>query len=378
MTDLLQTTEIPITALADSLAAAGSSSPIALVPYLGTLTPRKLDAPEVETGALLFGAAVHDLGWLRRIAVRGEDRFRWLSGMVTNAVETMPDYTDFGSGAYSLVLNAQGRIQADCYVWRDGDNLEIHVAADQFDALMSHLDRFIIMDDVELVPLEGFSALGISGPGATAILRTLGLPVPPQELSSVHGSVSGIPLRIDSSYGTLVPHLALWTEAEYTPALWQALTATGAIAVGADALETLRIVEGIPAYGIDIQSRDLVQETAQMRAVSFTKGCYLGQEIVERIRSRGQVHRHLRSLELTLDEPASLPPQGTELFPENAPPDAKPAATLTSVASLRLDGSSRIFAIGMIRAEAEVGNHPLRFPGGTARILTAPPKLNHN
>src|SRR6202011_756955 len=89
----------------------------------------------------------------------------------------------------------------------------------------------------------------------------------------------------------VISHYVLWTETGHIPALWQALAAAGAKPAGAAALETLRIVEGIPAYEVDIQSRDLAQETAQTRALNFTKGCYLGQEIVERIRSRGAVHR---------------------------------------------------------------------------------------
>ena len=96
-------------------------------------------------------AAVHDLGWLKRVAVRGEDRLRWLSGMVTNTV------TDLGedAGAWNLVLNAQGRIQGDLTVWRERDGVELQIAADQYDKLLGHLERFIIMDDVELVPLNG-------------------------------------------------------------------------------------------------------------------------------------------------------------------------------------------------------------------------------
>jgi folate-binding Fe-S cluster repair protein YgfZ len=137
-----------------------------------------LDAPEVETAALAFGAAIHDLGWMRRVAVRGSDRFRWLSGMVTNTVNDLFPNT----GAWNLVLNAQGRIQGDLTVWRGGEEaspqrrspsspapmsgdpmlgtpfageseLELEIAADQFEKLLAHLNKFIIMDDVELVPL---------------------------------------------------------------------------------------------------------------------------------------------------------------------------------------------------------------------------------
>ena len=107
-TDLGQT--IQATALAVMLESAHTRHELAV--YRGALTPRELDAPEEEIAALVSGAAIHDLGWLRRAAVRGEDRFRWLSGMVTNTVNDLfPN-----SGAWNLVLNAQGRIQGDLTV----------------------------------------------------------------------------------------------------------------------------------------------------------------------------------------------------------------------------------------------------------------------
>ena len=95
---------IQATPLAGLLASA--AMPHELTDYRGVLTPRALDAPEREIAALANGAAAHDLGWLRRVAVRGEDRFRWLSGMVTNGVNELENNT----GAWNLVLTAQGRI----------------------------------------------------------------------------------------------------------------------------------------------------------------------------------------------------------------------------------------------------------------------------
>ncbi len=376
MTEATLTTATLATALAEYLAAAGSAAP-ELAAYLGALTPRQLDAPETETGALLSHAAVHDLGWLRRIAARGEDRFRWLSGMVTNEVETLPE----GRGAYNLVLNAQGRIQGDLFIWRSGDELELEITAEQSEALLAHIDRFIIMDDVELAPLAGQSAIGLTGPKAGSVLEKLGLPAPAGQLSSTTGTLNGISIKIEQGYSPIVPHYALWVDRQQIPALWQALLAAGATAVGAASLESLRIAEGIPAYGIDIQSRDLAQETGQDRALSFTKGCYLGQEIVERIRSRGQVHRHLRAVELTPNpdtaERQELPAPGTELRIADNAADAKPAGTLTSVAALQRNGARRIFAIAMIRAQAEIGYPALIYSGGEARILLTPPKLTN-
>jgi folate-binding protein YgfZ len=139
--------------------------------------------------------------------------------------------------------------------------------------------------------------------------------------------------------------------------------------VGAASLEAFRIAEGIPAYGVDMAERDLPQETSQMRALHFTKGCYLGQEIVERIRSRGSVHRHLRPLELT----GPLPEAGTELTLA----DGTPAGQITSAAALPLAAGERIFALGMMRGEAELRKQDFSYTAGAetgvARILAATP-----
>ena len=110
---------------------------------------------------------------------------------------------------------------------------------------------------------------------------------------------NGWDLRILRGYGVLAPHYEFWLPSAGLAKLWSCLRTGGATPVGCASLEAFRIAEGIPAYGIDMVERDLPQETAQMRALHFSKGCYLGQEIVERIRSRGNVHRHLRPLELT-------------------------------------------------------------------------------
>jgi len=378
------------TPLAALLASAATGPELAawpeLVAYRGALTPLKLDAPERETAALIYGVAVHDLGWLRRVAVRGEDRFRWLSGMVTNTVNDL----EVNTGAWNLVLNAQGRIQGDLNVWREGERLppqrqgpisgdpglDLEIAADQHDRLLAHFDRFIIMDDVELVPLSlnhetGETALGLTGPQAADLLARLGLPELKEPLTSARAAWNGLEVLVVRAYGMLALHYELWVQADKIPALWKALTEAGANPVGAASLEAFRIAEGIPAYGIDIAERDLPQETSQMRALSFSKGCYLGQEIVERIRSRGSVHRHLRTLELF----GPVPPAGAELTLESG----AVAGQITSAAELPLEKGHRLFALGMIRGEAELRNQPLTYTAGetagTANILTAPPQL---
>jgi folate-binding protein YgfZ len=310
---------------------------------------------------------VHDLGWMRRVAVRGEDRFRWLSGMVTNTVNDLGT----NAGAWNLVLNAQGRIQGDLHVWREGDHLELTIAADQYDRLLAHLERFIIMDDVELVPLSEESALGLAGPLAAGVLTRLGLPASVEPMTCARAAWHDVEVRVVRGYSVLAPNYELWVHGSKISALWRALTEAGATPVGAATLEAFRIAEGIPVYGIDIAERDLPQETSQIRALNFNKGCYLGQEIVERIRSRGSVHRHLRPLELF----GPLPAAGAELTLEGG----AIAGEITSAAELLLPSVHRIFALGMIRGEAELHNQPLTYTSGTAsgtaHILAAPPVL---
>jgi folate-binding protein YgfZ len=395
-TDLVATTPVtPLAALLESTA-----TPPRLIGYRGALTPLELDAPARETAALAFGAAVHDLGWLRRVAVRGEDRFRWLSGMVTNTVNELAPNT----GAWNLVLNAQGRIQGDLTVWRESGELpsrqrgpvaadpglELEIAADQFDKLLNHLNRFIVMDDVELAALDeeatGQTAIGLTGPLADDVLGRLSLPTLSQPLTAVRVEWNGLDLRIERGYGVLATHYALWFQSSGIAKFWKYLRAAGAVPVGCASLEAFRIAEGIPAYGIDMAERDLPQETSQMRALNFTKGCYLGQEIVERIRSRGSVHRRLRALELTGPVPAA----GAAL----TLPDGAAAGEIASAAELVLESGNRVFALGMIRGEAELfsqrqglaagdpeeRNQPLNYISGaatgTARILAAPPTLD--
>ncbi len=395
------------TALAAMLEAA--LTPHELRAYRGALTPGRLDAREAETEALVHGAALHDLGWMRRVGVRGADRFPWLSGMVTNTVNDLFPNT----GAWNFVLNAQGHIQGDLTVWREGEEvspqrrspvdrvakpahggqerllgkpfagesaLELEITADQFDKLLAHLNHFIIMDDVELVPLGeeqggergSETAVGLTGPLAAEVLERVGLPVIGSPMAGTSVEWNGWDVRVLRVHGVLAHHYEFWLPSAGLARLWSCLRTGGATPVGCASLEALRIAEGIPAYGIDISERDLPQETAQMRALHFSKGCYLGQEIVERIRSRGSVHRHLRPLELAGPAPSS----GTVLTLE----DGAVAGEITSAAELALAEGPRVFALGIVRAEAETQSQDLRYVSGTAegtaRILEAPPSLN--
>ena len=344
-------TATPLTAWLES----GDSHPQTAT-YRGAITPAQLDAPEAETAALACGAAVHDLGWLRRVEVRGEDRFRWLSGMVTNTVNDLgPSH-----GNYSLVLNAQGRIQGDMTVWRNqasDDKLELEIASDQLDPLLAHFERFIIMDDVELVPRERETALGLTGPRSGEVLARLGLPALPEARMHTRADFNGLSLRIRRGHGTLSQHYLLWTTTGTVGKLWKFLITGGATPIGTDSLEKFRITEGIPAYGIDIAERDLPQETSQVdRALHFSKGCYLGQEVVERIAARGHVNRGLAGIMCAADD---LPAPGARLLA-----DGHEVGYVTS--AVRSEALSRGIGLAMIQRKHSTAGEQLTVDTGAA------------
>lgn len=336
----------------------------ALEMHLGGLTPHAFSSPERELARMMHAAAIYDLGYLTRIRITGDDHIRWLNGMVTNTVQGL----SAGFGNYTFVLNAQGRIQGDGYVFRSSDHLLFETDRLQAPRLLAHLNHFIIMDDVELHELDATNtALGLAGPQVPAILSSLGVEIP-EQLAFKPANLKGIPLTIVRPYEVAVPRVALWLAAEAVAPVWNLLTESGAIPAGFAARESLRIFEGTPQYGVDISDRYLPQETYQTRALNFNKGCYLGQEIVERIRSRATVHRTLRQFELHGELPAAV----SELSAEGYD---KPVGEITSEAHYALPGFTGKLALGFIRIEALERKAIISYPGGKAVPLDAPPAL---
>jgi aminomethyltransferase len=131
--------------------------------------------------------------------------------------------------------------------------------------------------------------------------------------------------------------------------------------VGTQALEWWRIVHGIPQYGQDIRDRDLPQETEQMQALHFTKGCYIGQEIVERIRSRGQVHRKFTGFEFE-DRPVL----------GKAEAEGRVLAEVTSIATVPTSSGERNIGLGYVRREALASGSQVDLGGHKARVVDLP------
>lgn len=342
--------------------------------------------------ALLTTAAfapIENLGWLR---ITGEDRVRWLNGMTTNNIAALTP----GQGCYTFFLNAQGRILADATAWVLEDSILLETANPT--VLTTLLDRFIIMDDVELTPVDDLTGILIAGPQALSIVAALGTPnhqaapctsepqVPAtQSLHLKQTTYAGAPVSLIQAHSPLVPQYEIWSDPSTIAAILDELRGTQHPPSSPADLEQLRILSGTPLYGTDIRNteakKDLPQETAQTRALHFSKGCYLGQEIVERIHSRGAVHRTFTGFFLTPDFATGLPDldgmivnagapappvPGTPLFASDAP--EKTIGELTSVAQTPFG----LVALGYIRRDALDQNKSIQYPGGTATPSALP------
>jgi folate-binding protein YgfZ len=278
--------------------------------------------------------------------------------MVTNNVRDLAP----GHGVYAFMLNAQGRIQADLYAFQRGDSLLVDTEHAQRDKILQLFDHFIIADDVEIADAsDKLTALGLTGPEARAVLERAGIAVPAlAHLQFADVTWQQKTIRLLRSGEEARESWQVWVAPEHVCELQDALRNAGARPTGTAALNLFRISRGIPQFGVDIRERDLPQETGQTRALNFTKGCYLGQEIVERIRSRGAVHRQFTAFAVE----GALPEPGAKILPGE---EEKEVGEITSSAILPLADGDRPVALGYLRREA--AGKDLR--AGTAKLQPA-------
>jgi len=312
-----------------------------------------------EFEALLSSCGVYDLSVRTRIALTGGDRVRWLNGMVTNNVRDLP----VGHGLYAFLLNPQGHILGDMYAYNRGDSLMIDTDQSQLERLLATFDHYIIMDDVEVTNLsDKLTAIGIAGPKVRDVLSSAGFEILQLEpLQFADMTWQNVAVTVVRGDNTSVESYELWLSPDQTTLFHNALGNAGATPVGPTVLELLRIAAGVPRYGKDIRERDLPQETEQQRALHFSKGCYIGQEIVERIRSRGNVHRKFTGFEAH----GPLPAVGAKIQA-----DGKDVGEITSAASLPLAAGDRAVALGYIRREIATPGKQVQ--AGTTQLLIAP------
>jgi aminomethyltransferase len=344
------------TVLAEYVAKSGA----VLGTYSGADTASRFSNPNAEFTALTQSVGVYDLGWRAKIKVTGEDRVRWMNGMVTNNVRDLAP----NQGNYNFILSPQGRIQGDMYVYNRGDHLLVDTEVSQRESLMKLFDHFIIMDDVELHDISAdLTSIGVQGPRAPEILKSIDIkPACADPLIVCDVEWQGSTIQVTRMASDDFLTYELWMPPALAPKLWDAFISAGATPVGYEALEKFRIFAGVPKYGTDIREKDLPQETEQSHALHFAKGCYVGQEIVERIRSRGAVHRTFTGFALSQDAE-----RGAKIIAKD-----KEMGELTSIARVPANGSEKIVALGYIRREAGGPGTQVKIGEADATIASLP------
>lgn len=301
------TTSLPLAGLHRRLGAEVS----VIAEPEGFSVPLRYDVVEEEHRALREGCGIADLSWRGRLEIVGADRHRFLHNYLTCDVKGLGP----GSGAYGFFTSSQGRILSDAVLLAHEDRLWVEVGPGQEEPIGSHLRKFILADRVEIRSLDDMLPIAVLGPKAEAVLgadlSSLGEGAWRHARVPVHGTEVALQRR-----GLMgVPAYTLWVSASVAAPLVERLIGEGARPVGFEALEILRAEAGIPRFGRDFGPDNFPQETGIEEAVSYTKGCYLGQEVVARIHYRGGVQHALKGLVFEGSEPnpgAALLHEGRE------------------------------------------------------------------
>ena len=313
----------------------------------GFSVPLRYGPVEEERRALREGAGIADLSWRGRLELLGKDRLRFLHNYVTCDVKGLAP----GAGAYGFFTSPQGRVLSDAVLLAHEDRLWVEVGPGQEEPVAAHLKKYLLADRVEVRTLDDMLPIAVLGPRAEEVLGA--------DLSSLGEAWSHARIMVHGTEVELqrrglmgIPAWTLWVSASIAAPLVEELISRGARPVGFEALEALRAETGIPRFGRDFGPDNFPQETGIEEAVSYTKGCYLGQEVVARIHYRGGVQNVLRKLVFEGAEPA----QGAVLLH-----DGREAGRATTVV-----GST---GLGIVhRRAAEPGTQVEVEGGGTALV----------
>jgi folate-binding protein YgfZ len=314
----------------------------------------------VERAALRQSAGVLDLSFRSRICLTGADRVRFLHGQVTNDVKRLR----VGEGCYAAITTNKGKMESDLNIFNLADELLLDFEPGLSGKVSQRLEKFIVADDVQVVDVAPhYGLLSVQGPKAEDVIRSLRWGERPREpFNSVkvsHTTLGEIHLMNHARLCSFPPP-AKWGEEEnilggfdlFIPnssldavadKLIAAAKQIGGRACGWQAFETARIEAGIPRFGADMDETNLPLECGiEERAISYQKGCYIGQEVINRIHSFGHVTKELRNL-LLADDLKLLPQRGDKLFHGD-----KETGYVTS--AVKSPGSGNI-ALGYVRHE---------------------------
>ncbi|HYB41583.1 MAG TPA: aminomethyltransferase family protein [Candidatus Methylomirabilis sp.] len=305
----------------------------------GWIAPAQYADAVAEYRAVRERAGAIDRSFVGKVAVTGRDRQAFLQGMLSNEIKSLAP----GQGTSAAFLDAHGKVMAILDVYVLEDRLLLELPPGSTDKTLQLLDKFLISEKAEFEAAdESFAVIAVEGPQSAPALSSLSgrsLDLAPFHHAEV--SIAGAPVRVIRRSETGGPGFQCWTAAVHAPALWSALVGVGATPVGTRALNVLRVEAGIPWYGIDVDESVILPETRLEGLVSYHKGCYIGQEVVARVKYRGHVNRALSGLVL---QGSRVPDPGAAVIAEG-----RPVGRITSAVSSVALGCP--IALGYVRRE---------------------------
>jgi len=336
--------------------------------YHGGLVPWRFTDPVAEHKAVREASGLFDFSFRGKFAMKGRDHAKFLHRMVSNDIQRLAA----GQGTYATLLNPHGHILVDMRLYCNEDRFFVDTDADLRDKALLGLKRYVIGDQVEFEPLDLY-ALAFQGPRSRLLLeKTLHINLPAmREFDHFATNYAGIPVRVVRASSTGEEGYEVWVGAKGLLAVWGAACGQaptyGMLPCGTQALETLRIEAGIPRYGQELGEDTIPNEAGLWNALSFSKGCYVGQEIVERARSRGHVNWKLMGLIVESEVP---PPSGEKLVREG-----REIGEVTS--SCVAPTLGKTVAMAYLRHEVSEPGTKLEFPSGTVAEVAALPLYQH-
>jgi folate-binding protein YgfZ len=262
-----------------------------------------------EYRAVRDAVGLFDLSHRGLLQITGPDRLSFLQGMLSNDLRGLKTF----DGQYATILTQQGKVVADVRVLCAMNSFYLDFWEPLREKILAHLNRYLIADEVEIADRsDEYSTLSLQGPQSETLLRAVfgEAELPQRAFGHAMIQLDGAAICViaathtgESGFDLIIPTADLEKIARRISA------AGGPFAprwIGAEAQEILRVEAGIPLYGVDFSEDNLLLEVGLDHAVSFSKGCYLGQEVVERIRSRGHVNKKLSGLLLETEEPADI------------------------------------------------------------------------
>ena len=281
--------------------------------------------------ALKEHAAIGAIAKRDAIGLTGGDRATYLHGLLTNDILALSP----GMGCYAAWLTPQGRMLTDMHIFESGDMILLDVPADLLPATLQRLDQFLFSEDVQLADLsETLEAVWLHGPAAASVLE--GALTGVVELASwpeyhnTKAEFGGAPVVVGRVSQLGVPGFVVYADPAHGADLQRAMVAGGATVADPAAIEAARIEAGYPLFGTDMTDETIPLEAGiEDRAISMSKGCYVGQEVIIRVLHRGQgrVAKRLVGLRIQGDQPHDMLASGARIFS-----DARDVGGVTSVA----------------------------------------------